>query len=124
MSRKTNNLRKRLRIQQEAEKRRSDNLLRSTAAQIERLKRDLDFPRSVMVHVEQDPHKSRWDLYGVQLTFMPDAYVHAAWIKSRGEASNFTCLAQMIGREIGEKVERAIIERLKADTQFGGRPRW
>jgi hypothetical protein len=117
MSRKTNNLRRRIRMNDEqmaAHLRQAKSLqkqlqsLRDELAQ-ERLN---PFTRSVMISVEKQ--SDRFEQYGVTVQFSPDAYVwHAKW--NAREPQNLDYMAFEIGRKIGAVVTETIREKLRRD---------
>jgi hypothetical protein len=133
MSRKANNLRRRLGIEQESLARclrlraiaeRQVKELTAHYHAFETLKRKLTYPQSIMVRVEEnwDRVQGSFDRYMCNVTFSPDAYVYMR-VRGPGPAAveNISLLAQMIGEEIGQKVTRTLFERLTAAD--GGRVR-
>lgn len=127
MSRRTNNIRGRLRILEEqvAKRRREAERAGQRAARAERevndrVRADREcFARSVMVRVERDWDQMgrRFPLYSAMLQFSPESLVYAA----RREAirsERFQVMSQMadeIGYRMGVMVAQAIVEKLMAD---------
>ena len=135
MSRKSNNLKKRLAIVQAqlAKAVRTHEMLltnnnvlrerldaadaRATKAEKERCP---EMVRNIIIRVEQQPAR-RFPDYVASVVFQPQGFAYASFMEPGGDgfhenpAVNIGYMAAMIGDQIGRKVERAIVDQVRGE---------
>jgi hypothetical protein len=114
MSRKANNLRKRLRVEQDRARVELAKLreYRDAVAMVRAdcLREQANLRKQAALTIRLDDCPQHGDLMQLTVTFRPEMFRFCAITRSGSDPFNISHYAHMQGREVGEKVARAIVD--------------